>query len=295
MKVILVSLLLSSVAAFAPASTNSRTSSTTAVKASQLDELKAIAEKSNPVLKFYDPWNIVDTNIYTNTPDASIAFLRHAEIKHGRVAMAAFVGYLVQSNGIRFPWPAQFDGTPFPSADISPPEQWDALPEVAKWQIILFAGFLEVFSEIAGTHYMRGGKPGVFPNFSDFPDKIPHPIPFNLFDPFGFSKKRSEEAKAKGLIAELNNGRLAQIGILGFLAAQEVEGSVPLLKGVVAHYDGQVMAPVSTCSLFCLAFSIHPAMSNHKDSLLAPCLLYYSLILSLVASKVNIGYNFLSN
>jgi len=36
---------------------------------------------------------------------------------------------------------------------------------------------------------------------------------------------------------------LAQIGIIGFLAAQKVEGSVPLLKGVVSHYDGEPMAP----------------------------------------------------
>ncbi len=157
--------------------------------------------------------------------------------------MAAFVGYIVQSNGICFPWPTSFDGTPFPGAAGSPPEQWDALSDAAKWQILLFIGFLEWWSEAAGTHYMRGGKPGEFPNFSDNKDLIPHPVPFNLFDPFGFSKNKSEEAKAEGLIKELNNGRLAQIGILGFISEQRVEGSVPLLKGLVTHYDGETMAP----------------------------------------------------
>ena len=54
------------------------------------------------------------------------------------------------------------------------------------------------------THYMRGGKPGYMPSF----DQLPHPVPFNLWDPFGFTKKMSEEKKAKSLVAEINNGTL---------------------------------------------------------------------------------------
>ena len=156
--------------------------------------------------------------------------------------MAAFVGYIVQSNGIHFPWPMTFDGTPFPFEAGSPPEQWDALPDAAKWQIILFIGFLEHFSESNGTHYMKGGKPGAFPAFTGSKN-IPHPVPLNLFDPFGFSKNRSEEAKERGRIAEINNGRLAQIGILGFLSEQKLAGSVPLLEGIVPPYAGEPMAP----------------------------------------------------
>jgi hypothetical protein len=185
---------------------------------------------------------LATTDIWGQGNEATIGFLRHAEIKHGRVAMAAFVGYIVQSNGIHFPWAMTFAGESFPSSG-SPPEQWDALPDAAKWQIILFVGFLEQFSEANGTHYMRGGKPGAFPKFSDHLDGIPHPVPFNLFDPFGFSKNRSEEAKARGLIAELNNGRLAQIGIIGFLSEQKLAGSVPLLEGLVSPYAGEPMAP----------------------------------------------------
>eukprot|EP00566_Odontella_aurita_P000192 CAMPEP_0113538908 /NCGR_PEP_ID=MMETSP0015_2-20120614/7628_1 /TAXON_ID=2838 /ORGANISM="Odontella" /LENGTH=243 /DNA_ID=CAMNT_0000438537 /DNA_START=39 /DNA_END=770 /DNA_ORIENTATION=- /assembly_acc=CAM_ASM_000160 len=240
MKLAVLAAVAGSAAAFVPAATPARGSVATQAA---LDDLKEVAEKSNPVLKYYDPLNLATTTIWGNDNEATIGFLRHAEIKHGRVAMAAFVGYIVQSNGFHFPWPMTFDGTPFPSAAGSPPEQWDALPDAAKWQIILFIGFLEWFSEAAGTHYMRGGKPGQFPKFSDHSELIPHPVPLNLFDPFGFSANKSEEAKANGLIKELNNGRAAQFGILGFLAEQKVEGAVPLLKGVVPHYAGEPMAP----------------------------------------------------
>lgn len=240
MKLAVLAAVAGSAAAFAPAGSPARASVATQAA---LDDLKDIAEKSNPVLKYYDPLNLATTTIWGNDNEATIGFLRHSEIKHGRVAMAAFVGYIVQSNGLHFPWPMTFDGSPFPSAAGSPPEQWDALPDAAKWQIILFIGFLEWFSEAAGTHYMRGGKPGAFPKFSDHAELIPHPVPLNLFDPFGFSSNKSEEAKANGLIKELNNGRAAQFGILGFLAEQKVEGAVPLLKGVVPHYSGEPMAP----------------------------------------------------
>mmetsp|Transcript_15712 Transcript_15712/g.21830 ORF Transcript_15712/g.21830 Transcript_15712/m.21830 type:complete len:245 (+) Transcript_15712:71-805(+) len=242
MKVALFSLFAGSAAAFAPAQ-NAKTSTALNAALATKEDLMALAEKSNPVLKYYDPLELATTTIWGETNEATIAFLRHAEIKHGRVAMAAFVGYIVQSNGIHWPFPISTDGTPYPFAAGSPPEQWDALSDSAKWQIILFVGFLEWFSESAGDHYMRGGKPGAFPKFSDHPELIPHPVPLNLFDPFGFSGGKSEEAKAEGLVKELNNGRLAQIGIIGFLSEQKVEGSVPLLKGLVSHYDGEPMAP----------------------------------------------------
>ena len=45
--------------------------------------------------------------------------------------------------------------------------------------------------------------------------------------------------------SELNNGRLAQIGILGFLAADKVAGSVPLLEPIARPYAGECMAPLA--------------------------------------------------
>lgn len=161
--------------------------------------------------------------------------------------MFAFVGYCVQSN-FQWPWPMKLDGTPFPSSDLSPPEQWVALPIESKHQIITLIGFLEVYSELASSltderyyqqHYMKGGKPGAFPKFGT---AIPHPVPFDLFDPFGQSKNRSEEAKARGLVAEINNGRLAMLGIFGFILEQTIPGSIPLLGEIVKPYSGDLIA-----------------------------------------------------
>ena len=162
--------------------------------------------------------------------------------------MAAFVGYCVQSN-FQFPWAMTLEGTPFPGSDLSPPEQWDALPFASKLQIILFVGFLEFYSELTPRdgaegglpHYTKGGVPEKYPTF----DAIPHAVPFNLYDPFKFSTNMSAESKEKRLKAEINNGRLAMLGIFGFLSAQTIPGSVPALAGVVKPYSGEVMAPFS--------------------------------------------------
>ena len=53
----------------------------------------------------------------------------------------------------------------------------------------------------------------------------------------------SKEEKERRLLVELNNGRLAMFGILGFLCAQTTPGSVPFLNGMFRSYTGEVMAP----------------------------------------------------
>ena len=220
--------------------------------------LEALANKLNPIVGYWDPLNIGTAG----SPEL-IGWFRHAEIKHGRVAMAAFVGYIVQANGIHWPGNIQMPlgavnaNLPTVSyADISaaggPSDQWDALPTGAKLQILGAIGFLELISETStllkadGTeHYVRGGKPGYFPKLSRSDEfAFPHPVPLNLWDPFGFTKNMSKERKEKALLAEINNGRLAQIGIIGMLSASkglQVPGldSIPGIK----PYAGEVMAP----------------------------------------------------
>ena len=95
--------------------------------------------------------------------DETIAWYRHAEIKHGRVAMAAFVGWWAVAAGARLPGDLA-DGIPFSSLPAKGLEAWDAVPGWGKAQMLLFAGLIEFHDELfysrKGTHYMRGGVPG---------------------------------------------------------------------------------------------------------------------------------------
>merc|ERR1712151_1116794 len=48
---------------------------------------------------------------------------------------------------------------------------------------------------------------------------------------------------ARKLNIEVNNGRLAMLGLMGFVSEAKVPGAVPALAGLIKKYDGQPMAP----------------------------------------------------
>jgi hypothetical protein len=217
-------------------------------------DLETLAKNLNPAIGFYDPLGLAEAEFWGESTAATIGFLRHAEIKHGRVAMAGFVGYCVHANGIHFPWKVPGDELCAPG--VSPTALWEGIPIEAKLQIIATIGFLEWYSEAGsrlpggGPHYMRGGKPGDFPAFkADGPSAdnplLPHPVPLNLYDPFNLNAKKSEEWKTKRLQIEINNGRLAMIGLMAFLSEGAIPGSVPALKGLIpATGEINVMSPL---------------------------------------------------
>ena len=52
-------------------------------------------------------------------------------------------------------------------------------------------------------------------------------------------------------------GTILVLGIFGFISEGAAEGAVPALKGVIPHYDGEVMAPLANS-----IFPDIPVLSN---------------------------------
>merc|ERR1740123_1275325 len=161
----------------------------------------------------------------------ALQWYREAEIKHGRVAMAAFVGFLINYQGIMFPFDLTMGGDKFASLGTGNPLlAWDNVSDKGKWSILGFIGLLEVLGEAEKPHYMRGGKSGTHDLVWYFGSK--------------YISGKDDAAKLRSRTAEINNGRLAMVGIMSLIAASTVGGSVPYFEGVsLEAYTGSVWAP----------------------------------------------------
>ncbi|KAH8098134.1 chlorophyll A-B binding protein [Aureococcus anophagefferens] len=158
--------------------------------------------------------------------EATVGWLRHSEIKHGRVAMAAFVGFIAQCTPLVS---GEHKYLPYKGyvAGCTPQEQWDNIPLYGKLQIFGLIGMLESYGEGAGApdgyvHYMKGGKPGYYPPIAGRAGW--GQVTLDLWDPFklpGGPSSQSAEAKARGLKSELLNGRAAMAGIFGLISASK--------------------------------------------------------------------------
>ena len=125
-----------------------------------------------PFEGIWDPLGCADFNFWGLGNEATIGYLRHAEIKHGRIAMAGFLGFFVQSPGNFIGDIVSGDHAILPYrgyvAGCTPQEQWANIPMIGKLQILTAVGMLESYGEGAGfpesyTHYTKGGQPGYYP------------------------------------------------------------------------------------------------------------------------------------
>jgi len=203
----LASLFIASASAFAPSAKTGRAS--TQINMGYESEVGA-----QEPLGYWDPLNFC-----VDQPQEVFDRLRYVELKHGRIAMLAVSGYLLTLSGSRLPGAIDYEGLSFNQI----PAGFGALkaiPQEGLLQIIAFIGFLELFvmKDVKGT----GEFPGDFRNGIDF----------------GW-KGYSEEEKLSKRSIELNNGRAAQMGILGLMVHEQL-GNLKYIIPDPTFYPGAV-------------------------------------------------------
>jgi len=196
MKFLLSAVIISTVAAFVPTTSST---SILSLKAAFEDEVGA----QQPI-GFFDPLGLVADGNQEN-----FNRLRYVEMKHGRVAMLAFLGQITTRAGIHLPGDIDTHGTSFESIGNG----WAALGKVpleGVQQMIAFIGALEVLAmkDVEGTAEF----PGDFRNGADF----------------GWSKFDDETKRQKQSI-ELSNGRAAMMGILGLMVHEQLHSNMPII------------------------------------------------------------------
>lgn len=197
LKVAILATLIASASAFAPTTQQSSSSSSVVLSAAFDKEIGAQAP-----LGFFDPLGVV-----ADGDQAKFDRLRYVEIKHGRIAMMAVVRYLVTEAGIRFPGAISYSGLKF--ADIPAGfKALEAVPLGGMAQIIGFIFWAECIfmKDVNGT----GDFPGDFRN--------------GAID-FGWDKLDAA-TKTKKRAIELNQGRAAQMGILGLMVHEQLGVSI---------------------------------------------------------------------
>jgi light-harvesting complex I chlorophyll a/b binding protein 1 len=205
MKIVIAAIVAGSAAAFAPSAVPKSSSSLNMVSELELGAVEPLG--------VYDPLGWLESE-----PEA-FERRRAVERKHGRVAMAAVVGVIVHNNHI------VFDGYLSTSANLKfsdVPTGIDgirAIPTAGLAQILAFFALVEL-AWMPASNY--SGDYGV--------------------GYFGTDIKDPEE-KARKLNVELNNGRAAQMGIMGNMVAEVLTGQTMYEQYAGGHIspfgDGQ--------------------------------------------------------
>merc|ERR1712070_122273 len=140
----------------------------------------------------YDPLNLAST--YDNN------WLREAEIKHGRVCMLAFAGYVANDAGIKFPGKA-FEG-------LSSLDAHDAMVKSGHmWALLFIVGVCEAL-------HMSVVVPKLDGDWGDY-------------EPGNYGLDPLKMATPSRRLAELKNGRLAMLGFSGLVTQAALGHAAP--------------------------------------------------------------------
>jgi Chlorophyll A-B binding protein len=204
MKFTIIAALIASASAFAPQSSTPSTTTQLAGATGKAAFGKEIGAQIP--LGFWDPLGLTD-----DADKENFDRLRWVELKHGRVAMLAVVGYLTTYAGVRFPG-AEDIPSGFAALDNLPGMVWAQL--VATWAMMEAANQSQAVAP--------WGKGANSASSADFKGDFRN----GALD-FGWDKQ-SDDWKQKKRAIELNNGRAAQMGILGLMVHEKL-GNIDLI------------------------------------------------------------------
>jgi hypothetical protein len=208
-----LTLVVSGASAFAPSSKVAKSTSTA------LNALNGWVPDSN-AFAYGLPGStspIADFDPLGFTKDASLLKVkqyREAELQHGRVAMLAVLGLLVTEEPIEFH--PLFEAY---NKDIGPAIRH--LDEVRAVSPIFFELLAIVLGSFEINRALKGWKSTDSAEFQDLKDEY---YPGDVgFDPLGLKPNDGEEFLAMST-REINNGRLAMLGVAGMVAQELVNG-----------------------------------------------------------------------
>lgn len=164
---------------------------------------------AQPPIGFWDPLGLLK-----DADQERFDRLRWVEIKHGRIAMLAVLGHIVQQN-VRLPGMLSIkDNIAF--ADVpNGLAAFSKIPPLGTLQIILAIGVHELFV----VKQVEGSFPGDC--------TIGGNVFQSAWDSF------SEETKASKRAIELNNGRAAQMGILAMMVHEKLTNQPYIINDLV--------------------------------------------------------------
>jgi hypothetical protein len=153
-------------------------------------------------LGFFDPLGLLK-----DADEERFNRLRYVEVKHGRIAMLAILGHIVTTKGDRFPGEIAF-GVPFTSVKAGL-AALDTIPVAGLAQLFFFIGLLEL-------------------GFSTVQEDIEKACKKEM-DNRGWNAATQRNKAA----IELNNGRAAQMGILGLMVHEKLNNDPYVLNSLL--------------------------------------------------------------
>ena len=142
-----------------------------------------------------------------NADQAKFDRLRTVEMKHGRIAMLAVLGHIVTASGVRCPGDIAF-GVPYSSMKAGL-AAFETIPGNGIVQIFLFIGLLEL-----GYDYVKEDVANASTQY---------------MTQFGWS----EATQKRKIAIELNNGRAAQMGILGLMVHEKLNNNPYIINSLL--------------------------------------------------------------